>query len=76
MKSFRLSEKAIEILEKQDNATQYLEELITGKKKAPEKELTEGRVLYLITQELEKVRAELKPQLNKQATVVSKEHIW
>jgi len=60
-KTFRLSEEACAVIEKQDNATEYLESLVLGTQKgtptsataskvSPDR-LTEGRVLYLITQE-------------------------
>lgn len=54
LKNFRLSKEACEILDKQPNATQYLEDLILGKKQSTP--LTEDRVRFLIAQELNKVR--------------------
>lgn len=64
-KTFRLSDEAIAVLASQPNATEYLEEVLRGKapninttnSSAPEtnKPLTEGRVLYLIQQEVAKI---------------------
>ena len=57
-KTFRLSEEAVDKLSKQPNQSQYIEDLILGTtpSKSEEKGLTEGRVLFLITQELEKFK--------------------
>lgn len=70
--TFRLSEEALAVLDKQNNKSQYLEDLILGEK-TPLKEktnssvktslsggsltegVTEGRVLYLIQQEMAKI---------------------
>jgi hypothetical protein len=68
-----LGEAAIARLDQQDNKSQYIDDLITGAARAgseqeePEKPtaaptggLTEARVMYLITQETEKIKEELK----------------
>jgi len=38
-KTFRLSERAVEILESQDNQSQFIEDLITGEQQAPDTEI-------------------------------------
>lgn len=65
-----LSEEAVAVLARSDNMSQFVEDLIL--EKTPSKEntnssVTEGRVLYLIQQEL----AKIKPQAYNQPTVVS-----
>jgi hypothetical protein len=66
-KNFRLSEEAVEVLNSQHNATQYIEKLILADE-APVP-VTEGRVSYLLTQQTEEIITALKN--NRLATPIS-----